>query len=147
MKNLWSMLFAVVILTGCATQEPESVMCSRCITPSAANSYSAFFSVRTDTQPDLAAIASRSCARFNGVKVHPYVKEHYALYDWYSFQCNGYEAKKTPVVQAAKQEVMQQQPNTEESKTILDDAKKKCVDLGFKVGTEGFGKCVLRLSK
>jgi tol-pal system protein YbgF len=29
----------------------------------------------------------------------------------------------------------------------LDSAKKKCVDLGFKSGTEQFGKCVLQLSK
>jgi hypothetical protein len=29
----------------------------------------------------------------------------------------------------------------------LEDAKRKCSDLGFKSGTEGFGKCVLQLSK
>ena len=29
----------------------------------------------------------------------------------------------------------------------LDDAKLKCADLGFKKGTEGFGKCVLQLTK
>lgn len=29
----------------------------------------------------------------------------------------------------------------------MDDYKKKCSDLGFKAGTEGFGKCVLQLSK
>lgn len=29
----------------------------------------------------------------------------------------------------------------------LSDAKRKCTDLGFKSGTEGFGKCVLQLSK
>ena len=29
----------------------------------------------------------------------------------------------------------------------LDDYKQKCSDLGFKNGTEGFGKCVLQLSK
>jgi hypothetical protein len=29
----------------------------------------------------------------------------------------------------------------------IEEAKKKCVDLGFKNGTEGFGKCVLQLSK
>lgn len=29
----------------------------------------------------------------------------------------------------------------------LDDAKSKCKELGFKEQTEGFGKCVLRLSK
>lgn len=29
----------------------------------------------------------------------------------------------------------------------IDDAKKKCADLGFKSGTETFGNCVLKLSK
>jgi outer membrane protein len=29
----------------------------------------------------------------------------------------------------------------------IDEAKKKCSELGFKSGTEGFGKCVLRLSE
>ena len=29
----------------------------------------------------------------------------------------------------------------------IEDAKKKCADLGFKLGTEGFGNCVLKLSR
>ena len=29
----------------------------------------------------------------------------------------------------------------------IDNSKKICLDLGFKSGTEGFGKCVLQLSK
>jgi hypothetical protein len=29
----------------------------------------------------------------------------------------------------------------------LDWAKKKCIDLGFKAGTERFGSCVLQLSR
>ena len=29
----------------------------------------------------------------------------------------------------------------------IESAKNKCSDLGFKSGTEGFGKCVLQLSK
>ena len=29
----------------------------------------------------------------------------------------------------------------------IESAKNKCSDLGFKTGTEGFGKCVLQLSK
>ena len=32
-------------------------------------------------------------------------------------------------------------------KLDLSDAKKKCIELGFKTDTEPFGKCVLRLSK
>ena len=33
------------------------------------------------------------------------------------------------------------------SQVVLIEAKKKCADLGFKSGTEGFGKCILQLSK
>lgn len=42
------------------------------------------------------------------------------------------------------------QPNAspvQQNSTSMDNAKKKCSDLGFKSGTEGFGKCVLQLSK
>lgn len=35
----------------------------------------------------------------------------------------------------------------QQNSSNIDDAKKKCSDLGFKTGTEGFGKCVLQLSK
>lgn len=38
-------------------------------------------------------------------------------------------------------------PNSNLRNNIFDDAKKKCSDLGLKSGTEGFGKCVLQLSK
>ncbi|MBU3582021.1 hypothetical protein ICN19_08325 [Polynucleobacter sp. AP-Capit-er-40B-B4] len=35
-----------------------------------------------------------------------------------------------------------------QSKTVgMDEAKKKCIDLGFKSGTNEFGKCVLQLTK
>jgi ATP phosphoribosyltransferase regulatory subunit HisZ len=34
-----------------------------------------------------------------------------------------------------------------ERKASIEDFKQKCLDLGFKAGTEQFGKCVLRLSK
>ena len=37
--------------------------------------------------------------------------------------------------------------STANSGASLEDAKKKCADLGFKMGTEGFGNCVLKLSK
>ena len=41
----------------------------------------------------------------------------------------------------------QSQPVVSQNVSNIDDAKKKCSDLGFKSGTEGFGKCVLQLSK
>ena len=42
------------------------------------------------------------------------------------------------------------EPSSNNSQSLsinIDDAKKKCSDLGFKSGTEGFGKCVLQLTK
>jgi hypothetical protein len=33
------------------------------------------------------------------------------------------------------------------SRLTLDESKKKCTELGFKPATEGYGKCVLQLSK
>jgi hypothetical protein len=35
----------------------------------------------------------------------------------------------------------------QQSSANMDDAKKKCSDLGSKTGTEGFGQCVLKLSR
>jgi hypothetical protein len=35
----------------------------------------------------------------------------------------------------------------EPAKASLEDAKNKCVELGFRISTEKFGECVLRLSK
>ena len=38
-------------------------------------------------------------------------------------------------------------PQITTPKTSMDSAKAKCSDLGFKSGTQEFGKCVLQLSK
>lgn len=50
-----------------------------------------------------------------------------------------------PVPLDNKQQSINNNQNT--MKLSIEDAKKKCSDLGFKTGTEGFGKCVLQLSK
>jgi hypothetical protein len=38
-------------------------------------------------------------------------------------------------------------PASANTTSTLSEAKKKCADLGFKAGTEDFGKCVLQISK
>jgi len=40
-----------------------------------------------------------------------------------------------------------QQKNKESNSLNMDNAKSKCEELGFKTTTEGFGKCVLQLTK
>ncbi len=39
------------------------------------------------------------------------------------------------------------EPNQTQPTALLDDAKVKCADLGFKAGTETFGECVIKLSR
>jgi len=61
--------------------------------------------------------------------------------DYWIYNCNGLNSPqpKTPAIQPT-----QIYPN---SKVDIETAKQKCTELGFKSGTEGFGKCVLQLSK
>ena len=57
------------------------------------------------------------------------------------------EAVFVAVVQAAEERKKAEEAFTGDGKLSLDTAKKKCIDLGFKPSTEGFGKCVIQLSR
>lgn len=50
-------------------------------------------------------------------------------------------------IQQVPRENIQKPSPTPPSQLGIDKAKIKCADLGFKLGTEGFGKCVLQLSQ
>ena len=63
------------------------------------------------------------------------------------FYTNGIENRSSPVTQVIGSESVGLNSNPSNLTSSLEDAKKKCSDLGFKSGTEGFGKCVLQLSK
>jgi len=56
----------------------------------------------------------------------------------YEFKC---------VSQVTPAPIQQNQIQSSPLVESMESAKKKCTDLGFKSGTEGFGKCVLQLSK
>ena len=82
----------------------------------------------------------RNCESFGGlneesVTVITGQKTGLGFY-YYSYKCKGIQTINQPSMNV----------NTLQSLDI-DSAKKKCSDLGFKTGTEGFGKCVLQLSK
>lgn len=84
-------------------------------------------------------LLNRAEQRCNEVqmKVNPssIVKKECGLYScFYGYECmaNSSPAPFIPSIQ---------------SNTTIDEAKTKCKDLGFKVGSEEFGKCVLRLTK
>lgn len=56
-------------------------------------------------------------------------------YTRWSYACNGVKSNS------------QQGASPQSPKITIDSAKSSCKDLGFKTGTEGFGKCVLQLSR
>ena len=59
-------------------------------------------------------------------------------YNYYNFDC----VKDQPFIPPYQPSYTPPAPSVS-----LDEAKEKCTNLGFKTGTEGFGKCVLQLSK
>ena len=62
--------------------------------------------------------------------------------------CLLHRSSELVLVKPAPQQTFQPTFQSKPATTIdIDDAKVKCLDLGFKLGTEVFGKCVLRLSK
>lgn len=44
------------------------------------------------------------------------------------------------------QQPIQKLPPSNQGAAGLESARKKCIDLGFKIGTDSFGQCILRLS-
>ena len=82
----------------------------------------------------------RNCESFGGlseesVTVVTGPKTGYGFY-YYSYKCKGIQTVNPSSTNVIKSQNFD-----------IDSAKLKCNDLGFKSGTEGFGKCVLQLSK
>jgi hypothetical protein len=67
------------------------------------------------------------------------------------FAANKEKAEKEKLALEEKDNIKKrvEQTKAEQQSTLmsLDEAKKRCIDLGFKPVTERFGQCVLRLSK
>ena len=104
----------------------------------------------TDTN-EIERHAQKLCAPLNGLKSKPYLYSKTPTYDRYSFVCNGFPEPRF-ATEPSNIAPPQQTNNTyiqspENNKNKLDEAKTKCTELGFKANTEGFGKCVLQLSK
>ena len=83
------------------------------------------------------------------VSDHPY-RSYANGVQHYSFQCitaedYAYSAAKNLESKTSESSKVKQLDGQNKAPT-LDAAKRKCIELGFKSGTEGFGKCVLKLS-
>jgi len=115
--------------------------------PKAENNYNGtLVDQSSSSQSALNARATEICTRFGGIKEYPkYGSTAPIGWIFYHYRCNGFP----PSTVVTKEESLPQNKEPEKISTglNLEDARKKCQELGFETGTEAFGKCVLKLSK
>ena len=106
------------------------------------------------------ALESRAmeiCNSLGGVKNTPTYSHTVPLgWKFYNYQCNGYKLA-TPIssspnipkidIYPAPQSSTTPPPAESRQGISIDEAKKKCIEIGFKSATEALGKCVLQLTK
>lgn len=120
--------------------------------PLASNGYQGVLvEISSSSDKELNDRALEICRSRGGLKSYPSYT-HTAPIGWkfYQYACNGLASvtpKHTLPVHSspAVQKPIELQPAA--PLFDVDEAKKKCADLGFTPNTEGFGKCVLRLTK
>jgi len=133
-------------LTSCATYSGYSSI-HQTYPPSPSNGYKGL--IATDfvapSTSDMAAI----CQPFGGLDYSSIRDEpipHWKLtgVNYKSYRCHGPITQKPIIKNIAIPPTM----NTPIDNLLsIGDARGKCTDLGFKQGTDGFGTCVLKLSK
>jgi hypothetical protein len=158
-------LVAVLGLSACGTNGVRdfSSFDSTLREPTAANGYWGTLGVLGYAKDaDVLALANQICSTRGGLLTAPFPVRRVTNY-----QCKGFKPQVTqapaqdPQVKTTSAPVQEKQINApiqlvEQSKPAvaekvdrlsLDASKQKCTELGFKPATEGYGKCVLQLSK
>ena len=97
--------------------------------------------VLASTHEELAVKAINTCnqAMPGGTGCQIYAIDSNIVYSPYATQ-----ASSTPM---SRPTINSNPPPATSNSISIKDAKSKCSDLGFKTGTEDFGKCVLKLTK
>jgi hypothetical protein len=105
--------------------------------------------------------ACSDLGRLDENSITQYIPEHVVVNlggsSWFRYKCVGKSANKNYDISESNKNKydspIENKPHptsgyTPSISTIsIEDAKKKCVEIGFKTATEGFGKCVLQLTK
>ena len=68
-------------------------------------------------------------------------------YDEYQFRCVDKTATPNPIFQPPMPSRNEHQVPSQSTRMTIESASKKCEEIGFKLGTDAFGNCVLKLSK
>jgi len=145
-----SILLIQISLLGCAGYisgiQDHNTIGSIWKGPSSSNNYVGQLAAFPDAgYPQVEQRAAQNCSSYGGLKGQPTKSRPdnpLVGTTYWSYQCNGMQAPSYSVPPASPV----QKPPVPTSLSI-EQAKSKCVDLGFKSGTEGFGKCVLQFTK
>lgn len=141
--------FLVLALTGCTVYTHHSGGTFR---PNQGNNYQGLLVVEFSVDGYQAAepYMIKECMPYGGFKkgsaYRSSAPKPYSTWGWnigntyWNYSCNG--LSESPL----KKENFNA-PAIPLNVDKVEDAKRKCNELGFKLGTEGFGKCVLQLSK
>ncbi|MBU3598568.1 hypothetical protein [Polynucleobacter bastaniensis] len=112
--------------------------------PSSSNGYVGELAAFSGTgYPQVEQRASQNCSSYGGLKGQPTKSRPdnpLAGTTYWKYQCNGMQSYSAPPASP-----VQKPPVT--TLLSIEQAKSKCVDLGFKQGTEQFGNCVLKFTK
>jgi hypothetical protein len=144
--------------------------------PSYSNGFTGLIAWELEEQSEILRAMHLQCANYGGLNLssvataeRPYNGKYFMNYR--SYRCNGINTSRPSTAPAtfAPQALPSNQPSVVsnpltsseadiqidkkqkpillQSENKIEEAKKKCLDLGFKSGTEKFGQCVLKLSK
>ena len=83
-------------------------------------------------------------AQLDGHKSRSFLESEY---DKYRFRCIETPVVTNPIFQPPLNNRIDRQSASQPASMSIESATKKCEEIGFKLGTESFGNCVLKLSK
>ena len=142
-------IFTTSVLSGCqimGTGSPGGSFCFACsesILDIDGEGGSLYLDTNTGTYDKMVALGASNCKLrgFDTAKIAPPHRVGSNGVNHYRYECIRTPASKysppTPVTQ----------PNAVNQSISFEEAKRKCTELGFQPASEGFGNCVLKLSK
>ena len=149
-KNTLIILTISLIIFGCASPSGTSTSyCPSCLNSvwrSYGNAGGIILNDKISGDPSLLQGTANAYCKEKGmsggiVDVTSRGKDYDALFDKVSYRFNCVAAQPEVINNSAVQ------GGSGNASVALEDAKKKCIELGFKANTPELGKCVLQLSK
>jgi hypothetical protein len=153
-------LSSILLLSGCASTDYANLPVYRNIGvkhPSPLNGFTGGVFIEPFSN-DYIELMQMRCSSYGGLDFSSQTTIHKNAIGEkvIQYKCNAANAKQS---EAQPQLLSTPKPNVNTDRALptiapsttssfsFEDSKNKCVELGFKSGTEGFGKCVLQLSK